>query len=231
MKLSMIRFTRLKKNNGKMILSLVIAVFFSAVMAVALTSTIRPSFAYSLSAISQNGLQLEISTVSSIIPHGSAFEITITDTNTLHEPNTILARHDVWALVAFTQSPCPPNDSSPLTYAIFPGNYVMNNITKATPLALFPQGESAACPQRDFTYFTLQPSSDIVTAFGGPAPSGVQFKLAIIVTLGSYFNGKQLPGDTNSSSATQYSLIGPGVYTIAGGDEWGNVALLPVQVT
>ncbi len=167
-----------------------------------------------------DSLQLRLSLNATTINPGQTLMITISEFNTLSTANNVTAS-DSWALDGLELGPCGhsygPNQG-PLGVEVFSGHYTAANISQAQPLGVYPS--PIACPQfiRLMTGFLFQPLSDrayVLPDYGGNA-TGVSGGVAV---------GREY---TDLSSVGQ--PLNPGLYTIAGGDEWGSLLLLYVDV-
>ncbi|MCL5068622.1 MAG: hypothetical protein M1368_09770 [Thaumarchaeota archaeon] len=190
----------------------------------------RPSSLYSAgSGVGAQGLRLNLSVNSTTATSNGAFTITISDTNTLGVTNN-LPRQNNWALGELANSACPSVDSSPLSVAVFKGVYSATNISSAQNVPLLPPGITFFCPSRDYTHFVFEPKSSVVTATGNSATNGVKFTMTTTITLRDYYNGVQLVPGSNTTSSSQFSHLPVGSYTVAGGDEWGDLVLVHLTV-
>ena len=168
-----------------------------------------------------DSLQLRLSLNATIVAPGQSFAITVSEFNTLTTTNNVTAANS-WALDGLELGPCGHSygpTQGPLGVEVFAGHYTATNISQAQPLAIFPF--PVGCPQfvRLITGFYFQPLSD--AAYWLPSFGGNGTSVAGSVTVGSVYA---------AGAATGAPLI-PGMYTVAGGDEWGNLLLLYVQVT
>ncbi len=223
--------TQKRKGNGQKILfvTLLTALILSIGIATYFLSDPPSSLHSAASSIGANGLQLNLSVNSTTATINSGFTITVTDTNTLGVTNN-LPRQSNWALGALGNSPCPSEDTSPLSIAVFKGNYSAANISSAQNIPLFPPSAPFSCPSRDYSNFVFAPRSDFVTASGISAPNGVKFTMSLTTTLRDYYNGVQLIPGSNMTSASQFSHLPVGSYTIAVGDEWGDLVIVHLAV-
>jgi hypothetical protein len=117
-------------------------------------------------------------------------------------------------------------ENFPFGIAIFQGNCTADNISTATPLIL--DNPNIVIPDCmpfgfNFTAYDFKPSSDIALLKGDAPDSSTTFEMSTKVTAGIYWVGS-LP------NAVQ-QFYSPGVYTVAGGDAWGDLIILHFTVT
>lgn len=223
---------RTQKNGNvrkAFFITLLIALILSVGIATSFLSDRPLSLFSTASSVGAQGLQLNLSVNSTTATSNGAFTITISDTNTLGVTNN-LPRQDNWALGALANSACPSVDSSPLSVAVFKGVYSATNISSAQNVPLLPPGITFFCPSRDYSHFVFEPKSSIATATGNSAPNGVKFTMTTTITLRDYYNGVQLVPGSNMTSASQFSHLPVGPYTLVAGDEWGDMALVQLTV-
>lgn len=186
------------------------------------TSSTTSQLANTIAAEDTNdNLQLRLSLNATIVAPGHAFAISISEFNTLTTTNNVTSAN-YWALDGLELGPCGHSygpTQGPLGVEVFSGRYTAANVSQAQPLGIYPS--PVACPQfiRVITGFYFQPLSDI--AFWLPSFGGNGTAVAGSVTVGS--------GYPDYSSAGQ--PLSPGTYTVVGGDEWGNLLFVYVQVT
>ena len=168
-----------------------------------------------------DNLQLRLSLNATTLAPGQTFSITVSEYNTLTTTNNVTAASS-WDLDGLELGPCGHSygpTQGPLGVEVFYGHYAEANVSQAEPLSIYPF--PVACPQfiRLITGFYFQPLSD--NAYWLPSFGGNGTAVA-----GSVAVSNEYP---NPSSTGQ--LLSPGAYTVVGGDEWGNLLFLYVQVT
>jgi hypothetical protein len=168
-----------------------------------------------------DGLQLRLSLNTTTVAPGEPFTITVSEFNTLSTANNASAAN-LWAIVGLELGPCGHSygpDQGPLGAVVFSGRYTATNVSQAEPLGTYPY--PIVCPQyiRLMTAFLFQPVSD--STYVLPSLGGTPVTLSGNVTI--------------SREYPVYSSLGqplsPGWYTLVGGDEWGNLAFLYVDVS
>ena len=168
-----------------------------------------------------DNLQLRLSVNATTVAPGQAFTIAVSEFNTLTTTNNVSAAN-TWALDGLELGPCGHSygpTQGPLGIEVFSGRYTAANVSQAQALGIYPS--PVACPQfiRQITGFSFQPTSD--NAYWLPSFGGNGTAVAGSVTVGSEY--------PSYSSAGQ--PLSPGTYTLVGGDEWGNLLFLYVQVS
>jgi hypothetical protein len=172
-----------------------------------------------------NGLSLSISVNPQLIKPGYPIHIVITESNTLSKMNNLHAS-DKWPINGLSVGICG-TESYPFGVAVFQGSYTATNISSATPLELdnpnvIPQG--CIAPVSNVTAYDFKPSSDIATLDGDVLfGSTATMQMSAEVIGGIYWAG--------SFPNTIEQNFEPGVYTVVGGDEWGNLVVLHFTVT
>ena len=173
------------------------------------------------------GLQLSLSVNSTVIPSEDGIQVNSTIFNTLSKENNLTASSD-WPIQGLSDSghlcPVTNSDAFPVGLEFFAGDYGINNVSSAIPLVVW-MTIPIECPVQtpeNWTYFSFLPknSSAYIGGFSPNLPKTLS-TLALVwaadsTTIGRAFNS------LNSSLA--------GIYTIAAGDEWGQLALLHFQV-
>ncbi|HKW03948.1 MAG TPA: hypothetical protein VJN71_01495 [Nitrososphaerales archaeon] len=187
------------------------------------------------------GLDLSLSLSSTIIPSGSSIEISTSIFNTLSTQNN-LSESNYWAVPYLSSGSCDTLGNSSLTpegIDVFSGNYAINNISIANSVLFWAQ-ISCISPgvlvgnNYDFliniaSYSFLPRNDSGYYAAFYELPTGMVVKgiFPTVVNTGNitiWANVK--PGiDYNTLWPSQ-----PGTYTVAAGDEWGQLVLLHFQV-
>lgn len=207
------------------IVALVAVSIFGAYVAIAFgtSQTASQPLPVSLSSLNKKatstntdtGLQLQLSIDSIQLKRGQSIGATVTLYNPLETDNNVSASHS-WPINGLSISPCGTMNE-PIGLALFQGYYTTRNISEATPLSLYSPG-AYNCPSiLSPGYYLFQPMSD--SAIIGSDPS-LQAPSPITASLGA--NGTW----TGSGAGVQHQLFPPGIYTVAAGDEWGDVVIL-----
>ena len=187
------------------------------------STTQQTSFSSSTSVVEADGLELSLSVSPSETQPGEPIAVSISDFNTLTTTNTPL-------IVGVTSLSVAPCNQLPLGFAIYEGNYGTNNVSNATPLNMF-QPEIYSCPAIfPLGYFSFAPLSDNVTLYS-PQPSGSggsTVETPMWTAPDSFygtFSGYWAGGSGGVESAT-FQEFAPGVYTLMGTDDYGQVSLV-----
>ena len=194
-----------------------------------------PLILYAVNSTNDLNLTMSLSNLS-ILP-GQSISVVIDESNTLNTTNIVNAS-DAWPLY-LARGPCGPlND--PMGVAFFKGYYTASNISSATSLVIYHPG-TYNCPAIVYVVcYVFQPLSDNATIYGkgwttnqnvttlwGGLPFDT-WPMSAEVTVNGYWTDS--PFDALGTSATFHNLE-PGVYTVAGGDEWGQLLILHFEVT
>lgn len=174
------------------------------------------------------GLEFVLTLNSTMIRSGEAINVSMAVSNVLPKVNNVSTEKD-WALPALLRWwPCTGISPAPMYFAMFQGYYTMANVSSATPLPFFPPGSAASCPaSRSPNYFLFEPSGDEVIGFGG------HFSMTTSESENGYYSTTEVASyEPNATQGTVPAFLSfsPGVYTIAAGDEWGDVVTLHLVV-
>lgn len=174
------------------------------------------------------GLNFSMTLNSTVLNSGQSISITFDEWNFLDSFNNVTASGN-WSYSDFQGSPCysgPALPNLPFSIAIVQGYYTESNLTGTISLPILsPPGAWYSCPLMGGppTEFDFYPTSDrvIVCApeFSGP-PSFINESATQTLS----FNGYYAPYNFNGT--TQTINFPPGVYTVVGGDEWGQLVVL-----
>ena len=181
----------------------------------------------SASSASGNGLSLSLSLDSTTYHPGQEVAIAIDIKNTLSVENDVPVS-DNWSYPNLEIGPCdngPGGFGYPYGIAIFQGDYTSSEFSTATSLALYDYSVPPSCPgPMPSSAFDFKPLSDIATVISGSSSlpdSTIGMNTQLAAT--RYWTGVR--PDTSEHG------FGPGVYTVVGGDEWGNLVILHFTVT
>ena len=181
------------------------------------------------------GLELLLSTNSSTIESGQAIAIAASIQNTLSRFNNV-SRDSNWLLSAFHENATVDAISQSnqcqqyLTYRLFTGFETLNNISSSTPLFLLPPGFPApSCPtaNNNPSWFLFYPSSYVYNETTFYGPDNVQ-NAKSQTTLTGYFPSNY--NKTSNQIIPSPPSFTSGTYTIAAGDEWGQMVILHFTV-
>jgi len=173
------------------------------------------------------GIRLDLSVNSTSLKPGDTIAITIRENNLRPIPNEVRAASD-WKLQGLSLGPCG-TVNRPIGFAIFKGNYTKENLSTGHPLQLYQPG-TYFCPMilSGISSYVFEPLSNLADVVGSCTPNPC-FKLQIE-------DRTQVAG---SWSEPMFPFLGlatfhqfsPGVYTVAGGDEWGTLLVLNFTVS
>lgn len=156
-------------------------------------------------------LNVALSTVF-IQPPEQGISITISETNILNSTNTVSAATE-WPFSPLSLGSCGVG-SDPIELAVFQGYYTFSNISTAMELDLYQPG-TYLCPpitMGSIAFYIFQPLSDM--AFINSSNPGFGWPMNYTVMASGYYLG------------TDVHNFSPGIYTVVGGDEWGQLVLL-----
>jgi hypothetical protein len=171
-----------------------------------------------------NELSLSISVNPQLIKPGYPIHIVITESNMLSKMNHLRVS-DKWPIKGSSDGICGVEDF-PFGIALFQGDYTAANISTATPLILDnPNVIVQGCIPSVFnvTAYNFKSTSDIATLDGEAINGSATFEMSAEVTASLYWTGTY-PNTIQQNFA-------PGIYTVVGGDEWGNLVLIHFTVT
>ena len=185
---------------------------------------------------SLNGLRLTLSVDPSEVYSGGSVNVSLSDFNTLASTSSppIVGPPTV-GKTTLMLGPC---NQLPLGIGIYQGNYGSGNISQATPLDLAQPGLVYACPvEFNVAYFSFTGLSDEITLYS-PQPSG-QGNTTVPTQMwtrpdafAENFSGYW----TVQNQTCDFSCVGvfhqflPGVYTVVGGDDWGQLMIVHFSV-
>jgi hypothetical protein len=168
------------------------------------------------------GLELFASMSSEYIESGQTFAVNITEYNIRNSSNTVLADSN-YLLGGLSASPCNVA-GFPFGMDLYKGNYGMNNISLLNgneDLSFFYPGP-ISCPVIPVIgSYSFAPLSDNVLRGDLPNGSAAYIPMETVI----YVNGTWTP-----YPGTRYLEFQGGPYTIAAGDEWGDLVLLHFYV-
>ena len=180
----------------------------------------------SVSSQPANGLSLSLSLDAKTYHPSQEISIVLDEKNTLSVPNNVPAS-DNWSYANLEIGPCdngPGGFGYPYGIAIFQGNYTSLELSNATPLALYDYSLPPPCPgPMPSTAFDFKPLSDVATIISGSSSfpdSTVGMNTQLAAT--GYWTGV-------SPDVSKHGFA-PGVYTVVGGDEWGNLVFCISQL-
>src|SRR6266567_9248374 len=161
------------------------------------------------------GIRLDLSVNSTSLKPGDKIAITIRERNLRLVPNEVRAA-SAWKLQGLSLGPCG-TVNRPIGFAIFKGNYTRENLSAKHPLQLYQPG-AYFCPMilSRINSYVFEPLSNLADVEG--------FKLQIedqTQVAGAWCEPiLPFPG------LATFHPFSPGVYTVVGGDEWGDLIVL-----
>jgi hypothetical protein len=171
-----------------------------------------------------NNLRLSMSISNTTVPYGQSFNVYLDLWNILNTNNTVNAKLN-WSF-PLTPSPCQWL-YYPIAFAIYKGYYTASNLSIASAVPLYPMLGAFNCPADPYlTSYTFSPNSNNATFTQGSSsfPEPVEIEVPVSGFYGIYWLGGFLSLSDNLQS------FPPSVYTVAGGDEWGQMVILHFKV-
>lgn len=112
--------------------------------------------------------------------------------------------------------------SKPVGFAVFQGYFGLNNYTNGAGLSLHkPQALLCTITSGAPTpTYSFQPMSDNATESVSPKFPGQEETVSLTLSIGGYW-----------TESSQFDAFGPGVFTVLGGDQWGDFVLLYFSVS
>lgn len=151
-----------------------------------------------------------------------SYTFTVTESNLLGSANNV-TEVGRWSYPRDSLSPCGPDPfTNPVELAVVKGTYGQSNFTSAKALPFYNTGILNPCGQVGFSApagYVFQPLNDTFSIYSGSTleASG---EASVTFSTNGYWTGGQ------SNLPATFRTFSPGVYTLIGADEWGNVALL-----
>lgn len=167
------------------------------------------------------GLSLQLQVTSDSESYGN-FNVSAEVMNLRNSSNPVPDMND-WAYPADSLNPNSPCGSpGPVGLGVFRGYYDYSNYSKASTLYLYDVNSTYMCTTIAISNGTLSffPSSSELQIFQPNYQPGINENAYISDTISNYW----------SASYSTYRDFEPGVYTLIGADEWGQVVLLHFQV-
>jgi hypothetical protein len=171
----------------------------------------------------QTGLRLALVENTTQLQSGQAVLVTVSESDTLRQGVNV-SKAKSWPLEGLILGPCGTLNM-PMGLAVYGGYYTAANVSSARPLGLFPPS-AYPCPAILLVdRYAFQPLSGNATIFvnvgGGvavPTPEEPTPISQSLVVSKIYVAGVA-------------QAMGRGTYTVAAGDEWGQLVLLYFTVT
>lgn len=193
------------------------------------TTTFSPTTSFdttTLSANSTSGLNLVLELNSTTYSPGQWIAVNISDYNTLPTTNTLQVERD-WPIQNLSLGPCSRN--LPIAIGVFRGDYSLSNITQAnsSEQVQFYQPGVYACPDiMVIQEYAFQPQSDNASWSSSLNCNTNCYSSYLTISDTINFNGTWTGGQPPVGTGSVLMNLSLGTYTVVGGDEWGNIALL-----
>ncbi|MBO0887901.1 hypothetical protein J2P12_02245 [Candidatus Bathyarchaeota archaeon] len=199
----------------------------------ALISALRsdPNALPSTSTVVNNkaGLRFTLTLNKTSVVGGMPVDIIVDDQNILSTSNRLDASRN-WR-VAVEVFPCGylGTIDPPIGFAIYRGYFTETSLWLANQLTLYSPGPYSCDPsvRGAMTSYIFDPNNDTAAFYG---PCGSTPCSTTQVQLEEGFRGSWIVPPFNSSSGT-FQIFTPGVYTVVGADQWGDLAILHFLVT
>ena len=223
------------KRNFIFLASIILGLTLFSLLVIQSMGEIMNTSVIAKSGITPDGFQLRLGLSTTVLPYGGSVNVSVFEYNTLSKVNNVSAASD-WALSAFADWGCPQSSSAPIAFALYEGRYTTTNISGATALPLTPPGFGGGCPERDYASFTFNPESATMTAtlrMGSATASQVSSAMSMSTSMiihGFYSTTLTQRIGPNGSSFPALIHFTSGEYTVAGGDEWGDLVLSYLEV-
>jgi len=187
----------------------------------------------SAAVVSANRLSFSVSTDQEAYAPGQEVEVVTDEKNTLAKTNNVPVANN-WPVTGLAQmyfGPCVSPDV-PYGIAVYQGDYTSLNYSSTTPLNLYNPKAIFLCQPLETsisTSFSFQPLSDIADIIhGNSITSG---HTSSIISRQQISAEMTLKGYWTDDSIPKFTYFNPGVYTVVGGDEWGNLTLVHFTVS
>jgi hypothetical protein len=179
---------------------------------------------------STSGLNLSLSLGPTLISPGQAVSVGIGEWNTLPVTNVVPSASD-WPLQGLTLGPCGTN--LPIGIEIAQGFYTSSNISSAETLQLSEPG-MYDCPAifSSISSYAFEPNSDVAGVMGSCSanPCFTDRVGSTTNATGYWTSGNSSFNSSLAFPSWTFSNFTLGEYTVAGGDEWGALAILHFTV-
>ena len=198
--------------------ALAVAAILVLILAAGAILLTRTSQEVSSSTTSALGLQLSVSLSSSQVKHGSSVKVTTDLSNVLSGPINLTGASR-WPLPGLSLSACG-RGILPYGISVMSGYYDKQNYSLGAPLSVFgPPPYTCFNPDLyNAAYYAFDGHSDVATA-----PGWGTLKMNFTLTTSGYWV-------QDASGSSTFRNFAPGVYTIACGDEWGDLVFVRFSV-
>ncbi len=175
---------------------------------------------------SSTGLTLGLSLNATTIRSGQTVNFSASEYNTLPTMDNVTAAND-WPLHGLSLGLCGMVNE-PFGMVVFRGYYAKSNVTSASPLMLYQLNAMTSCPAifSVISRYSFYPGSSKAQIWGSCDPEPCQ---ADDLSGPPISASNQINGFWSTIPYLQWSYpsaLPSGVYTVAAGDEWGQLVLL-----
>jgi hypothetical protein len=173
------------------------------------------------------GIRLDLSVASTSIKAGDDITITIGEYNMRAGENQIGTASN-WKIKGLSLGPC--NFDSPIGLAIMQGYYTKDSIAAGLHLALWHPGIYFCQDEGGggIVSYTFDPASSLATIVTYQGPN-TTFKLQTENQV--HFSGSWTEGTLPFQEDASFQPFSHGMYTLVGGDEWGDILILNFTVS
>ncbi len=175
------------------------------------------------------GLETSLTLNATSILPGQWISLTISESNSMKTTNNVSASNS-WPIQYLSLGACSEN--YPVGIGIFEGYYTLANVTSISEAQMvhFIHPGTYSCPEIfHIDSYVFQPSGNLVNYSNlctGPGSPGCLIPMTGTIQL----NGSWSGGDQFGKGAID-NILNPGIYTVVGADEWGQIVLLHFAVT
>jgi hypothetical protein len=169
------------------------------------------------------GLELSLRLSAATFTPGQSVSINIRENNTQNNSNTV-SRETHWPLNGMALGPCGTMNY-PFGISVFYGYYDQGNLSllaNQSSMELYQPGVYACPAMFIVNGYSFQPLSDNAS-LGTLSTGAVTIPMSSVVNTNGSWTGRMV-GST-------FNEFQPGVFTVVGGDEWGDVAIVHFSVS
>ena len=177
---------------------------------------------------SQNGLRFTLAITPTAATSGASVVISVSDFNTLPSNDTLAPGS--LPTVGGTGLSVGPCSQLPLGVGIIQGYYDEGNLSKATLLGVFEPGVYSCPVEFAAAYYSFAPKSDEVSLYSQQPTGSANSTAPRSMWTNPDLSSQNFSGYWTSSADVlgggSFQPFRPGVYTVVGADEWGQLAVL-----
>ena len=178
------------------------------------------------------GVRLDLLVNSTSLTLGDGIAIGMSLHNLRSSPNNVSTSAN-WKF-QWNLGPCG-NPNSPMSFAIFRGYYISDNVSAGKPLELYPpiSGPFFGCgPGVLIHSFIFDPSGDNASVWGSCSPNPCfKWQMSSLDEFSGSWTLETPPRPTSFGTLGTFSPFSVGTYTVAGSDEWSDLAVLHFTVS